>query len=203
MEKLLTVEQIRMFWMFAMPGIIILYVRAQFLAGRLPKVAEGIIAYLVVSVIYHAILFPIAWPLYNSTFASLLGGILWFLYIVVGPAVAGLLLGLNVRLGWLKDILAYYKINTVHAIEAAWDWRFSDCDDCFVTVALKDETKWRGYLGARSFMSSIPTERDIFIEKVYTLADDETWVPRDSGVWIAHGEIQTIEFWPNKESSNG
>lgn len=202
MEKLLTVEQLRLFWFFAMPGIIVLYVRAQFLAGRMPKIAEGIAAYLVLSVIYHAILFPIARPLYENSVNGLGGGLLWFAYILVGPAIAGLLLGLNVRLGWFKAVLRKFKLHTVHAIEAAWDWRFSNCEDCFVIVVLKDETKWCGYLGERSFMSSIPTERDIFLEKVYTLSDDDAWVPRESGVWIAHGEIQSIEFWPNRRADD-
>lgn len=200
MDNMLSAENLRLFWMFTMPGIIVLYIRVQFLAGRLPKIGDGLVAYLVVSVLYHALLFPIARPLYGVNVDDLLGGVLWFLYILVGPAFAGLLLGLNVRLGWLKSVLGRFKLHTVHAIDSAWDWRFSNCEDCFVTVVLKDETKWRGYIGSRSFMSSIPTERDIFIEKVYTLDEDETWTPRESGVWIAHGEIQSIEFWPNEEN---
>jgi hypothetical protein len=200
MDKMLAPEQLRLFWFFAMPGIIVLYVRAQFLAGRLPKVAEGIVAYLIVSVAYHALLFPIARPLYGAEVQGWIGGFVWFAYILVGPAVAGLLLGLNVRRGWLKDLLERFQVHTVHAIEAAWDWRFSDCKDCFVTVVLKDGTHWRGYLGGDSFMSSVPTERDIFIEKVYTIQSDDTWEPRNSGVWISNGEIQSIEFWPNGET---
>ena len=197
---MLAPDQLRLFWFFAMPGIIILYVRAQFLAGRLPPVAEGIIANLVVSVAYHAVLFPMALPLYGVEVTGVTNGLLWFIYILLGPAAVGLLLGLNVRHGWLQKLMLKAKLNTVHAIDSAWDWRFAGCEDCWVMVVLKNDTRWRGYLGERSFMSSSPLERDIYIEKVYTLEDgSDDWVARDSGLWIAHGEIQTIEFWPKKK----
>ena len=32
----------------------------------------------------------------------------------------------------------------------------------------------------------------------YTTSADAN--PRDSSVWIAHGEIQSLEFWPDGES---
>jgi hypothetical protein len=66
-----------------------------------------------------------------------------------------------------------------------------------VHVKLKDGTKWAGHLGQGSFSSTDPSERDLYIEDVYlTGKDDKKWTKRGSGVWIAHGEIQTIEFWP-------
>ena len=48
-----------------------------------------------------------------------------------------------------------------------------------------------------SFVSSGPTERDIYIEKVYSIdPDTETWQETgDSGILIAPGQVQTIEFW--------
>ncbi len=62
---------------------------------------------------------------------------------------------------------------------------------------LKDETKWYGYMGVNSFMSSDPTERDIFIEHVFEFAQDgQPWTPRNTSVWIGHGEIQSLEFLP-------
>jgi hypothetical protein len=49
----------------------------------------------------------------------------------------------------------------------------------------------------------LPNERDIYIGEVY-LRDPGTgaWTPKGSGVWIAHGEIQSLEFWPEFRRSD-
>jgi hypothetical protein len=57
-------------------------------------------------------------------------------------------------------------------------------------------------LGSKSFISSSPQERDILIEQVYTIDDNDKWIERDSSVLITHGEIQSVEFW-RKENQNG
>lgn len=106
-------------------------------------------------------------------------------------------MGLNIRKGWTKKLLMKARINTIHPVNAAWDWRFGDCPSCYVLAVLKDGTKWAGYLGSQSFMSSDPSKRDIFIEKVYEIdRETDVWTARRSSVWIAHGEIQALEFWP-------
>ena len=67
----------------------------------------------------------------------------------------------------------------------------------WVLVTLKDGTRFAGFCGSESFMSSDPTERDIYIQRIYDIDDENKWSPRgDNGVLIAAGEVQTIEFWP-------
>lgn len=196
MEALADPEKLRLFLLFAVPGIVALYVRSQFLTGRMPPIAEGIVAYVTLSLIYHAAIFPIL----NSLYLEPVVGwrwIAWFILLFILPALLGALLGANVRKGWTKGLLTRVGINTVHPVNAAWDWYFGGCKECWVLVVLKDGTKWAGYLGQRSFMSSDPSERDILIENVYELdSKTDAWTPRPSSVWIAHGEIQSLEFWP-------
>ncbi len=75
----------------------------------------------------------------------------------------------------------------------------------WVLVTFKDGTYLRGYCGPNSFISSDPTERDMYIERVYDLGDNGLWVDQDEkGALIAPGEISTIEFWPchPEEKSN-
>lgn len=207
MTQVLSPQMLALFLVFTVPGIIALYFRAQFMTGRMPSVSEGLISYVTLSLIYHAIAYPVAWPLYQSTrmdglFAKpeQIGGFFalgWFGLIFVAPAVLGFLLGLNVRKGWAKKLIKLLGLNTVHAVGSAWDWRFGDCNQCWVHVVLKDGTKWAGLLGEDSFLSSDPAERDMFIEKVFVAGDDgESWTPRNSSVWIAHGEVQSMEFLP-------
>ena len=73
----------------------------------------------------------------------------------------------------------------------------------WVLVTLKDGTRFAGYCGPESFMSSDPTERDMYIEQIYDLDSDDNWVNvGKKEVLIASGEIQTIEFWPYTEQEN-
>ncbi len=200
MGDLLRIENLQVFLFFVAPGIIALFVRAQFMSGKMPPITEGVIAYVMVAVAYHALVYPISRYLIASTDVgwSTLG---WFVLILVGPALLGLLLGLNIRQGWMRRLLAHVGVSTVHPVDCAWDWRFAGCQPSWVMVVLKDETKWAGLLGPGSFMSSRSEERDIFIEQVYDVSETLVWTPKGSGVWIAHGEIQSIEFWPLKQES--
>jgi hypothetical protein len=173
-----------------------LYVRTQFLTGRMPPVAEGLLAYVTVSLVYHALAFPVAPQVYGRSPTQ--GGWTWtwLTFVFVIPSGLGVLLGLNARYGWTSKLLLKWKIVTTHPIGCAWDWRFSGISECWVLVVLKNEAKWAGYLGGDSFISSDPAERDIYLQQVYEVQDDGKWKPRTSGVWISHGEIQSIEFWP-------
>ncbi|MFA7441273.1 MAG: DUF6338 family protein [Sphingomonadaceae bacterium] len=199
MEALLDTEKVQTFLFFAVPGIIALYVRAQFLTGRMPPIAEGIATYVTLSLIYHAITYPLASSFYTASCASALAWVGWIVLLFVAPAILGLLLGLNVRKGWSKRLLTKARLNTVHPINCAWDWRFSECEACWTLATLKDGTRWAGFMGQQSFISSDPGERDIYIQQVYEIGDDNSWTPRTSSVWIAHGEIQSLEFWPDKK----
>lgn len=198
MDALLSPEKLQLFLLVAAPGIVALYVRSQFISGKMPPVGEGIIAYLVLSIIYLALIYPIlrVMPAPDSSPWWSVPG--WFLLLFVSPGVFGLLLGLNVRKGWTRRFLAKFRINTVHPMDTAWDFRFAGCDECWVMVVLKDDTKWRGRLGPNSFASTETAERDLYIERVYEADHYGRWIARESGVWIAHGEIRTIEFWPMK-----
>ena len=88
----------------------------------------------------------------------------------------------------------------------AWDWKFSSMDSQWVLVTLKDDTRFAGYCGPDSFMSSDPIERDIYVQLVYDIDDENNWIPRgDNGVLITSGQVKTIEFWPCdlQENRNG
>ena len=73
----------------------------------------------------------------------------------------------------------------------------------WVLVTLKDDTKYAGYCDPESsFFSSEPTERDMYIEYVYNLDDDNKWEPiPGKSVLITRGEVKTIEFWQRKEEA--
>lgn len=49
----------------------------------------------------------------------------------------------------------------------------------WILVTFKDSTRVAGYCGRESFISSDPSERDIYIERVYDVDDNGTWIPID------------------------
>lgn len=199
--EILDTTKLQLFLLFAVPGVIALYVRAQFLTGRMPPAAEGILAYITVSLVYHALAFPFRPAIYGASPLSGTWNWAWFAFVFLVPAVLGVIMGLNARRDWIGSLLRRLHLITTHPIACAWDWKFGDISDCWVLVALKNGTKWGGRLGEQSFISSDPTERDIYLQQVYEIDDDNKWTPRVSGVWIANGEIQSIEFWPMQQEN--
>jgi hypothetical protein len=196
--------KLQLFLLFAVPGIIALFVRAQFLTGRMPPAADGILAYVTVSLVYHALAFPLAPKVYGASPLNGSWSWTWPLFVFVIPTILGVLLGLSAQHGWMSRLLTKLRLMTTHPIGCAWDWKFGGISECWVLVILKNGIRWGGRLGDRSFISSVPTERDIFLQQVYEVDDEGKWTPRTSGVWIAHGEIQSVEFWPMMmEEANG
>lgn len=202
MPDLKSLDVVYLILAFVVPGLIIVFVRAQFTTGRIAPPKEAALAYLALSAIYYALVLPgvgamIAMsPGYGRAFA-------WVALAFVGPAIMGALLGLNARHGFSRRMLWVLRLPVIHAIPTAWDWKFSGASPQWVLVTLKDGTRFAGFLGARSFASSDPMERDIYIEKIYDLSDDDKWVDRgDRGVIVA-SEIQTVSFWPEKEGEGG
>lgn len=197
MPDLKSLDNIYLVLGFLVPGLIALFVRSQFVTGRSPPHAAALLSYLTVSVIYYALALPFVGyvlslqePGYEKAFS-------WFALVFVGPAVLGLLLGINIQKDLFRRVLQRCGLNPVHVIPTAWDWKFGGMTDQWVIVTLKDGTQFAGFCGNDSFMSSDPAERDIYIQWIYDIDDNNNWSQRgENGVLIAAGEIRTIEFWP-------
>ena len=197
-----TLDNLHLIIGFLAPGLIVLFVRSQFVTGRIAS-NLGVVPYVIVSVVYYALAYPfvdVVLSIHERGFWKVLG---WFSLIFVGPAALGLLLGVNIEKDLFRRILQRCGLNLVHAIPTAWEWKFRAMPPQWVLVTLKDGTRFAGYCGTKSFMSSDPTERDMYIEQIYDLDCDDKWVNvGGKEVLIATGEIQTIEFWPCTEQEN-
>lgn len=191
-------------WVFLVPGIVILFVRSHFVTTKIMN-WENAVSYAAVSLLYHALALP-ALDTFMSDRRSDYGRLfVWFLYLAVVPALFGVALGVNVQKDLLRRALRRIGLNPIHAIPTAWDWKFSRMTGEWVLVTLRNGTRFAGYCGPDSFVSSDPDNRDLYIQWVYDIDDDSGWRPRgENGVLIAAGEISTIEFWPaeRKEATN-
>jgi hypothetical protein len=187
---------------FLVPGMIASFVRAQFITGRMPSHTDAALSYLALSIIYYALVFPFVDYVVSFREPGYAKALAWFVLVFVGPALLGFVLGLTTQMELGRRLLKRLRLNPVHVMPTAWDWKFGSMRESWVLAVLKDGTKFAGFCGAGSFMSSDPKERDLYIERVYAFDEQNVWHPSEQGVLIGSGEIQTIEFWPYMKESN-
>ncbi len=184
------------------PGLIILFMRGQFLTGRGGRHADALLSYITFSAVYLMATLPLfRWAaaregaLPNLALAVLVFG---------GPAAFGVALGVNARKNYARRLLRWLGLNPVHPVPAAWDWKFGDTPGSYVIVTLTDGKCIYGYCGEASFASSDPAERDVYIEKVYELDEDNVWQdPGPRSMLIKAAEIRFVEFIPPETEGEG
>jgi Family of unknown function (DUF6338) len=187
---------------FVVPGYIIGTVRSLFLTGRRSIKPEAqVFEALGLSAVNLVICYPIvAYLVERAGPSTWLAHMSWLVVLIAIPVLAGVCLGTAARNGWAQSLLHQVGLAPVHAMPTAWDWKFAQCQPSWVLVTLTDGTKFAGYCGAGSFMSSEPSERDLYIEAAFDVADDNQWHQKRSGVYISHGQISTIECWAVTQS---
>jgi len=181
-----------------LPGFILLYTRSRFTnGGRLPSLKENVALYIVLSAIY-LILFKPLFVLESAQKGSV--AYIWSLLIfLVYPALLCTCLGAITQRRLVESIFLHLtqriglKVKLVDPTPTAWDWKFAQLAESFVIIKLKDGSTIYGRAGRKSFVSSDPNERDIYVQPIYTLADNGDWQQSGSrGIWIGAGEISTL-----------
>lgn len=90
-----------------------------------------------------------------------------------------------------------FGIHLVHPIPSAWDYVFkSFTEGAWVTVRMDNGMFIRGKFYTKSFASSDEAYRDLYLEEVYMLNEDDEWVKteRTKGIWLSPDTIKHIEF---------
>lgn len=199
---------------YVIPGLVIYFIRIQTTDGRMPKHSETLLNYFFLSLIFYVFYYPfkvladyllINYILSSSTdqiwinLLKHLGLAIRTLFAPVGFGIALARFEKNEPL--LNKLLKKFKLRPVHHIPTAWDYRFRSMGKCHVIVTLKDGSIIHGYFGDKSFVSSDPTDRDIYIESVIeaveNTADGSTETNTHRSIYITSGEIKTIEFLTN------
>lgn len=205
MTEVKSPEQLSLILGYVVPGLVVLYVRAQFLTGRVGPHKDALLSYFTLSVIYLAVV-NAALPLATGSTAPLHEQTRYWLPILLGgAAVFGALVGLNASLGATRRLLAKCGLHLPHVMESAWDWKFSRFAGGLVMVTLKDGSRVSGWCGKGSFIGSDPKERDLYLAQVYDVDEEGTWTMRTpgKGVYITGGEVRLIEFIPASEGVYG
>ena len=126
-------------------------------------------------------------------------GIYWILSLlitVISSILLALLIGFCKQKEWIEKIFARFHFRKIHPSPTAWDYVFSRQEDSWVIVTLKNGSIIYGLYSFSSFASSDTDERDLYIEKVFTIGDNSQWIPNEQskGILISKDSILTIEL---------
>jgi len=184
--------------LFIVPGYIFLSIRNQFVPGRERVGAAQLYAFITYSAINFA---AFGWLIYLAFAYNLnpaLKVVAWTLIVGVIPTALGVISGYCSQKEFLTRFYSKLKLNPIHPVDRAWDYVFFNQPTSWVIVVLKSGTQFGGVWDSKSFASSDTKERDLFITEVYEIAGDGPWRPTGKSLFIAAGEIRTIEFIPQK-----
>ena len=114
----------------------------------------------------------------------------------VSPTILGLVIAAIDKYDWFKKLAGRLGLHAMHSIPTAWDYKFHQiCQSGgrWITVALKDDRVVTGFFGSRSFASSDPAERDLYIQSTVD-AETMEYIDRSDGILIKYDDIRSIEF---------
>ena len=99
--------------------------------------------------------------------------------------------------------MAKIGIYVDHSIPYAWEYVFARGDYEYLRIRLIDGTLVIGLYASKSFSSTEPDDRDIFLEQLYDITEDSDCIvlierQGSKGILIRGNQIGSIEFL-NKE----
>lgn len=121
--------------------------------------------------------------------------VIFLVVIFISPLFLGLIFGLANQQQLVEQGLAILGFRTLSGFPSAWDYKFGRINEpLWVLVTLKDGGQVAGRFGKNSFASSDSSERDLYLESVYQLSEDNPWqrVTETSGILIKAEEIRYI-----------
>ena len=199
MTEVKSLEQLSIILGYIVPGLIIVYIRAQFLTGRVGPHKDALLSYFTLSIFYLTAM-NAGTSLITGSSAPLFEQTRYWLPILLGGAtVFGVLAGLNASLGFTRWVLRQCGLHLPNALDSAWDWKFQNFPESLVTLTLKDGSRVYGWCGRGSFIGSDPKDRDIYLVQVYNVDEHGNWNMQTpgKGIYIAGGEVRIIEFIPS------
>jgi hypothetical protein len=204
-----SVEALFVISAFIVPGFVMSFVRSQFATGRPQKGTEPVLGYLTLSAINYAVFSWLVFILVGTRFAEAhpaWAALSWFLVLLIGPALLGAGLGIAIQRDMFRPLFARLRLQPVHVVPTAWDYQFGRLREAhWILVKLSSGGTVAGYFGPRSFASSDPEERDLFIEQVYQIDENSVWHPMQEGhgTLIAKDQVDSVDFWPIAEREHG
>ena len=190
---------------FIIPGFLLDLFSRFFIPQKDVSDSRSLPYYLLLSCINYAPWISIIYGMHKGDFynqSPVLFGIIWLGFIIISPFLLAFLRAMLYKFDIRKKVSAFFKINTIHPVPTAWDYKFlSTNTGRWICVKLTDDSEVYGIFGGTSFASSDANERDIYIEKVYDVSDEGDWTiaSRTDGMLIKGEFIKAISFWNDNE----
>ncbi len=127
--------------------------------------------------------------------------ITFILYMFLTPLCIALIIIYFNKINLLEKLFEKLKIRFIESDPSAWDFKFSNMESEWVIVTFKDNKTVAGFMGSTSCASSIYSERDIYINEVYIIKENNKWerVHNTAGIYIKQDEIKCIEFFKDRK----
>jgi hypothetical protein len=192
---------------FLAPGFVFHTVLAGLVPLREEKTEVLFLRCLILSVINYALWSWLIYLLPRAPFfleSGLRRAAAWGVMTLFSPVTLGLIAGRLVQRGTAETALQRMGLYPKQQAVTSWDRLFSRAGKKRVLVTLKDGRQVAGIFGDRSFASSDPSERDVYIESLSEIGDSGEWRPNphDRGIWIAGEQIACIEFLGSQEDGD-
>jgi hypothetical protein len=190
----LTIDKILLLAIFFVPGFIYLKTYRLFIAETKTDFSKDLYEALGFSFL-NAIIF--SYPLYiiNTTDFLTVHPLLYFLIlgviILIAPVIWAFLFYIVSKKKWFSKFM-------IAPTKSAWDSFFSKREAYYCIVTLKNGRMIGGKYGLRSFSSTYPNPKDIYLEEVWKINKKGGFkykVNQTEGILITENEISTIEFF--------
>ncbi len=186
-------DKLILFILFVVPGFVSLKTYELIFPAEYPESAKRIIDALSYSCVNYALLsfliisvekssLPITQPFWYSTFY----GFVFF----ISPVIIVFIWM------WLRSIECLKNV-IHHPIQKPWDFLFSQREQYWVKVTLKNGTVIGGLYAENSFTSSSPAREEIYLEESWVITDRGRFErPKNdtAGIIVLPDEISHMEF---------
>jgi len=194
-----SLSQIVILLVFIIPGFVMMRIKRMAYPTAEASTANAVLDSLALSCVIYALTSPLIYISYVQrwpTTRPLLFGTLALIILLVTPSGLGVLyirLTKSERLRWLREFLGF-----IHPDPTAWDYHFRKGRAYWIWLTFKSGKVMAGLYGPNSFASSLPEQRDIYIEKLLKLDQSGhvvELVENSAGALVMMEEVERMQFF--------
>ncbi len=195
----ISIESVYFVVAFFVPGAVFFWTVAVFVPEKTADPDHRIIfRHITISCVNYAIWSWVLFPFYKTGFLPewIDVSYLWPVILLISPFVLGLLCGILAHNKIVAKVLLQLSVKSFDRIQTAWGYSFHKISDksSYLIITLKTDEQLLGYFSDKSFAPNDQNDRDIYLEKLYTIDESGAWIDEERGIYISKDEIKLIEF---------
>ena len=203
MIDLVTPANFDFFARYLLAGLIIIWIRANFVIGERSRLTDMIVEAIILS-LFNQLTFLLLTSGLAAFAVDLTSRPGFFIEVLLLPVLIGLGLGWGNASGWISTLFRLLSIPAQN-VRRAYDFAFVRYEvEGFVIVTYADGTKVHGYFGENSMASNDADRSDLYLERIYDVGDDDQWYEKSPprGVLLVLEGLRSIEFLEPERTSD-